>query len=349
MGVKHENDFNEWQYDWANYHRPLDTSEPSVVALLDDGIARTAQAIASQLGADERTIDIWARILVKSGLLVYENGLFRATPVARELKQPFKKREWRRHNIAKLPQTAASGLPAVTTGREVTQADETDIRRTSQPYYTSEIKVREAVTAVGCVWDEIADDSLCGSRILDMGFGNCATLAVDVDHTLHGPRILDLGGGHGCYAAAFANAFFGAQVTLFDREADTQSAHDFSGTVFDMRAGRLLQDNLGGPYDIVFMPYILSGISANDAGKLFQRFRAIVPTGGAVVIGEAVADRKCSKPRLTNDSNLDFLLENEAGQFKTTAKVTALLNEAGFCNQQRIRANVENYGYVIGR
>ena len=56
----------------------LAMSQLGLFDLLADDRARTAYTIAEQLDADPRAIDICAHILAQSGLLRYENGMFRS-------------------------------------------------------------------------------------------------------------------------------------------------------------------------------------------------------------------------------------------------------------------------------
>jgi SAM-dependent methyltransferase len=292
-------------------------------------------------------MEICVQILVRAGLLSDKDGLLRATSAAHELKEPLSERKWtwRRHNIGVMPSTFDNCRP---TCNGVGPYEETEVRHFLQRLCsTGEIKIREAVGTVCGVWETIAGDTLRGSRILDVGFGSRVTLAVGVDDTLHGPRILDVGGGHGRYAAAFANAIFGAQVTLLDREAATHIAHEIVGNAFGTRSGDFLQDDLGGPYDIAFLSYILSSVSTNEARRLLRRVHDILAPGGAIVIGDLFVDE--IDQRAAFAVGLSIPPENEAIQFKTTAEIIALLTEAGFCQHERIRISVPDYGFVVAR
>src|SRR5260221_10918782 len=105
-------------------------------------------------------------------------------------------------------------------------------------------------------------------RRSETGASEAARLIVDlwpeIGDKRTAPHILDLGGGHGRYAAAFAEALPGAAVTLFDREIVVPIARELSGDGFGTLGGDFLQDDLGGPYDIVFMGGIVSGIALNS-------------------------------------------------------------------------------------
>ncbi|MHB8630225.1 MAG: methyltransferase [Aggregatilineales bacterium] len=329
MRVKHEGDLSQWRSAWANYHVLLAMTELGMFDLLGDDVPRTAQMIAEQLGADVRALNICAHILVQVGLLSYEDGMFRATETARNLKALLQERKWewrRRHSFADLLQTVRTGRPTITTSGGILPNDEADTHQFLRMLHrTSEAKVDETVEVLRRIWAEMARPS--GYRA----------------------RILDVGGGHGRYAAAFANSLPDAQVVLFDRELAARIAHELSGTAFETRSGDFLQDDLGGPYDIVFVSYVLSGISIDDGRKLLKRIHNAIVPGGAVVIGDTLIDPNHQNPAFAVDFNLTLLLENEAGEFKTAAELFTLLGEAGFGWHQYTPTPIPEYSLIVGR
>src|SRR5258708_6271823 len=234
MQINNENDLNDWQTAWANYHVVLAMSQLGFFDLLKDGQARTSSTIAEQLNADPRAIEICAHILANAGLLRYEGGMFRASSAASQLQEPIGelKWQWRRgQNFPNLLNTILSGQPAITTSGGVLKDDEADARQFLQMLHRrSSIHVYDAVNILQQAWATISTST-----------------------TVHDPRILDVGGGHGRYAAAFAEALPQAQVTLFDCEQATRIASELSGTGFETRSGDFLHDDLGMDYDIAFL------------------------------------------------------------------------------------------------
>jgi len=328
MIVHTEDDLIAWQHAWANYHVLLAAAQLGLFDLMMDGQPRTAEMLADELGADARAIDICGRILARAGLLRYEDGSFWLTKAARDLKEPIRELKWewrRRYNYADLLDTIRAGRPAIETSGGVVEEDEADARQFLRSLYRrSEASAVAAVKIVRQVWAE--------------------TAASTESH----PRILDLGGGHGRYAATFAAELPGAQVTLFDRELVTRIAPELSGTGYATRSGDFLKDDLGGPYDIVFMAYIVSGIAAEDDQQLFRRVHDVLTPGGAVVVMDMFLDPSGMRPGSAIDFNLIFLLENERGRFRTVEQVTAMLTDAGFPTQRYTPVSDEDYGFVVG-
>lgn len=332
MIVQSEDDLNEWQRQWANFHVLLAMTQLGLFDLLEDGQPRTAEALAEQLGADVRAIDICARILVRAGLLHYEDGAFCISSIASKLKTPIRELKWewrRRHNFANLLETIRTGRPAMVTSGGVVEADERDTRQFLQmSHRRSATGVQEAIKVVRQTWDEIKSAR---------GESNVA------------PRILDLGGGHGRYAATFAAELPGAQVTLFDRELVTRIARELSGNDFQTRSGDFLVDDLGGPYDLVFMAYIVSGIAIEDVRSLFSQLRAVVVPGGAVVVEDMFVKLTMLQPAFAIDFNLILLLENERGRFRTVDEIAAIMSQTGFPRQQHVEVSKQDFGFMIGR
>ncbi len=329
MIVRTEEDLVAWQRAWANYHVLLAMAQLGLFDLLRDGEARTAERLAEELGADTRAVDICSRILVRVGLLLYDDGRFKLSSAAHDLKAPIEALKWewrRRYNFAGLLDTLRSGRPAMLTSGGVVEQDEDDARQFLRILYRrSEPGVREAIKVVRQVWSEIADDPA------------------------KGPRILDLGGGHGRYAATFAAEIPNTQATLFDRELVTRIARELSGDHFATRSGDFLKDDLGGPYDVVFMAYIVSGIAPEDAQYLLKRVRRVIAPGGAVVIEDMFVDPERLQPTFAIDFNLTLLLENERGRFRTIPEIVGMLNEAGFSTPRYVHLSDQDFSFVIGR
>src|SRR5260221_2672273 len=331
MLINNEMDLNAWQTAWANYHVWLAMSQVGLFDLLEDGQARTASDIAQQLNADPRAVEICAHILAHAGLLLFEAGTFRVSAAASDMREPIGelKWQWRRgQNFPNLLNTILSGQPAITTTGGVLKDDETDARQFLQMLHRrSSANVDDAIRVVQQAWANI-----------------CAEAP---QHNT--PRILDLGGGHGRYAAAFADALPQAQVTLFDCEQATRIACELSGTGFETLSGDFLRDDVGGPYDIAFLSYVTSGIAGEEVRTLFTRLRKSVVPGGIVVIGDTVIDPSHQTPPFAIDFNLVLLLENENGQFKTVEALGTLLKEAGFAGYQHLRGTAPNYEFIVAR
>ena len=327
MIVHSEEDLSTWHRQWANFHVLLSMTKLGFFDLMADGEARSADQLAQALSADSRAIDICGRILVHAGLVNYQPGKFQLTETAMKLRVPLGelKLEWqRRENYASLLDTIRSGRPALKTSGGVLEENEADARAFLQKLY------RHSATEVSEATKLIAQ--LCSS---DKG---------------HRPRILDLGGGHGRYSAAFAERLPGASVTLFDRPVVVKIARELSGEGFKTRSGDFLQDDLGGPYDLVFMAGIVSGIALDSVQRLLERVRDVTMPGGAVVIEDLFVDSGSNLyPESAIDFHLMLLLENEHGRFRTVPELSAILDAAGFPTHQHFGVEGRDFGFLVAR
>jgi hypothetical protein len=324
MLVNTERDLDHWQRAWANYHVLMAMAKLGLFDLLADGTARSAETLAEELNADARAIDICGRILVRAGLLYYEDGKFQLTRTAQELIVPIGERRWewrRRHNYADLLETVRTGKPAIVTSGGVVEEDPKDTRQFLKMLHRrSAFQVEEALKVVG--------RALSG---------------------VEKPRILDLGGGHGRYSAAFAAEFPGTTVTLFDREIVTQIAREISGADFALRSGDFLCDDLGGPYDLVFLAYIVSGIAIEDVRHLFKRLRAVIVPVGAIVIEDFFVGPSHLQPGAAIDFHLTLLLENERGRFRTVPELSEILADCGFRASEHLPVDGQDFGFLLAR
>jgi len=326
MIVHNEDDLMMWQRSWANYHVLLAMAQLGLFDLLADGQARTALTLAAQLQADARALDICGRILTRAGLLNYADSKFSLTDTAQQLTSALTEvtREWRRRqNFTDLLETVRSGRPAMATTGGVLEDNEADARQFLKMLYRQ--------SAIGVL------ESL---RLVQQ---------LQREHPGHEQwHILDLGGGHGRYAATFAAALPQTQATLFDRPLPTRLAREISGNGFSTRSGDFLCDELGGPYDIVFMAYIVSGIALGDIRTLFKRLRGAVNDGGYLVLEDMFVDPVAKlEPGIAIDFQLTLLLENEHGRFRTVPEISDLLSEAGFRLQRVHPINGKDFSFVV--
>src|SRR5579859_7919169 len=179
----------------------------------------------------------------------------------------------------------------------------------------------------------------------------CFSFAVDAYGTLRGPHILVLGKSNECYATAFGSIFSGAQVSISDHEAPTRIAHELSSNSCETRCRRLLYDDLGGPYDIVFISGLLDEVSIEDGRRLLRRIHEALLPGGAVIIGTKLLGAVYLAPAFAVAYNLSYWPENEARQFKPSSEITTLLDDAGFYQHEPIGTRIreyECYEFIVG-
>ena len=166
-----------------------------------------------------------------------------------------------------------------------------------------------------------------------------------------GDRVLDLGGGPGTYAAAWADACPGAEITVFDTPATLRVAREIlrekgaSGRV-RLVEGDFLEDPLGGPYDFVWISQILHAYSGPDCVKLLRRARSALVPGGRVAIQEfLLAEGKTSPPGPVFFS-VHMVAVTVGGRAYTAREIAAMMRAAGFRKISVDRPDTRGVGIV---
>ena len=166
-----------------------------------------------------------------------------------------------------------------------------------------------------------------------------------------GDRVLDLGGGPGTYAAAWADACPGAEITVFDTPATLRVARKIlrekgaSGRV-RLVEGDFLEDPLGGPYDFVWISQILHAYSGPDCVKLLRRARSALVPGGRVAIQEfLLAEGKISPPGPVFFS-VHMVAVTVGGRAYTAREIAAMMKTAGFRKISADRPDPHGVGIV---
>ena len=162
-----------------------------------------------------------------------------------------------------------------------------------------------------------ADDPTRTKAFLDMLYeasGAAAQSSFDWLSPLlpKGGRVLDLGGGHGRYARVFADAGF--PTTLFDLPHAVAYAKNRHGAALEYREGDFHGvEDLGGPYDLIFMANIVHGESAEDNAKLVARAAQSLRPGGHVALKDMFLDEHGRGPQNAVFFGLTMLFYTERG------------------------------------
>jgi SAM-dependent methyltransferase len=150
-----------------------------------------------------------------------------------------------------------------------------------------------------------------------------------------GERVLDLGGGPGTYAVAWAKAYPGTDVAIFDtpgtlritRKILKEKGEDARVRLME---GDFLKDSIGGPYDFVWISQILHAFSGPECVKLLRGARsALVPGGRAAIQEFLVSDGKTSPPGPVFFS-VHMVAVTEGGRAYTAKEIAAMMVKAGF-------------------
>jgi len=149
-----------------------------------------------------------------------------------------------------------------------------------------------------------------------------------------GMRLLDLGGGPGIYALSFARFQPGLAATVFDlpgaephfrREAKSRGLEGKVGYI----VGDYNNDDLGGPYDVVWLSQVLHGAGPEVCRKLVGKAAQALAPGGALWVQEFVLDRRNPSPPFAALFALNMLVNTEDGRGYTAEEISQFMIEAG--------------------
>jgi predicted O-methyltransferase YrrM len=166
-----------------------------------------------------------------------------------------------------------------------------------------------------------------------------------------GDRVLDLGGGPGTYAVAWADAFPGAEITVFDTPATLRVARKIlrekgaDGRVL-LAEGDFLVDPIGGPYDFVWISQILHAYSEGDCQKLLRRVRAALAPGGRVAVQEFLLSESKTSPPGPVFFSVHMVAVTERGRAYTAREIAAMMKAAGFWKISADRTDPRGVGIL---
>lgn len=273
------------------------------------GGGRTAQELATALGADRRGTRILADALAALEVLVKDGDRYRLAPEAREflLATSHRSRRALLLHEARLYERWARLDDAVLSGRPV--PDEAIDRR-----------LHGDAEAFAAAMADIGRE---------MAARTAAALGLGEDE-----RVLDIGGGPGVYAVAFAEAAPGVTVEVLDREETVAVARRTAvaaglGERIAARPGDALETDLGGPFDVVFLSNFVHIYSAERNRDLVARCAAALAPGGRLAIKDFLLDPDRTSPADGALFAVNMLLAAEDGDAYTAEEVAAWMRAAG--------------------
>jgi 2-polyprenyl-3-methyl-5-hydroxy-6-metoxy-1,4-benzoquinol methylase len=143
-----------------------------------------------------------------------------------------------------------------------------------------------------------------------------------------GGTVLDLGGGHGRYGRVFADA--GHPTTLFDLPHVIAYAKERHGDALRYVSGDYHEvDDLGGPYDLIFLANVVHGESAEGNARLLRRLSRNLRPGGHVAIKDMFLDESGSDPTNAVFFGLTMLFYTREGSSPTLAQAREWFRDAG--------------------
>jgi len=268
-----------------------------------------AEELSSRLDADQRGVRILCDALVAEGLLVREADGYRNGPLVEQFLLPGSptSRVHSLHHTAKLYERWGRLHDAVVHGRPVP--------------------------------DEHLDPELIGNEaqfaqaMADIGRVSAAETSKVLD--LEGVRrMLDIGGGPAIYAIEFARRHPELEVVVLDTESTLAVAKgniraaELQGRI-TCRAGNALEDDLEGPYDLIFLSNVVHIYSAAINQQLLGRCAAALEPGGRLAIKDFLLDEDRLNPPGGAVFAVNMLVSTEGGDCYTVAQVETWLAPLG--------------------
>lgn len=274
------------------------------------GAARTADELAAELGASRRGVAVLGDALVALGVLDKDpEGRYAPDELVRQ------------HLLPGSPRPRAAML-----------AHRARI-------YDRWGRLFDAVVRGEPVPDDALDPRLAederafAAAMADVGRESAETTAAAIDWTGVG-RALDLGGGPGLYALAFARRAPGLEAVVFDTPGTVEVAREnaraagLEGRV-GARGGDAFEDDLGGPYDLVFASNLVHIYSAADNRRLVTRAAAALAPGGRLVLKDFFLDPGGTSPPGAALFAVHMLVATEGGGCYTVDEVDGWFRAAG--------------------
>ncbi len=146
--------------------------------------------------------------------------------------------------------------------------------------------------------------------------------------------LLDLGGGVGTYALAFCQASPRLRATIFDlpatlRTAERVVAEAKMAARIELRPGNFHTDDLGGPYDVVFMSDVIHYQEPDENRALIRRAAEALAPRGRLVLKDKFLDEGRASPAWTAVFAVHLLVHTEHGDCYTVAEATDWMKAAG--------------------
>lgn len=153
-------------------------------------------------------------------------------------------------------------------------------------------------------------------------------------------KLLDVGGGEGAFVAAAAERFPELRFQLFDlpgvaeRAGANLAARGFADRV-EAHGGSFLRDPLPRGADIVSLIRVLHDHDDESARAILRGIRAALPSGGALLLAEPMAETAGAEP--IGDAYFGFyLLAMGRGRPRAPREIARLLTDAGFADVRRL-------------
>jgi SAM-dependent methyltransferase len=154
-------------------------------------------------------------------------------------------------------------------------------------------------------------------------------------------RILDLGGGSGAYSIAFTKASPDVHCQILDVPEVVPLTSDYvskagAAEQVSVRAGDMLNDDLGSGYDIVMLNAICHMFSEKQNLDLFRRIRQALAPNGRLAVQDFILNPDKAGPAQAALFSLNMLVGTEGGASYSEIEYMDWMKAAGFTDVSRI-------------
>ncbi len=274
------------------------------------GKRKTAQEVASRLGAHEPTLRLLLNALVAMRLLNKDGESYGNSAAAAT-------------HLVSIPLNI-SGTCSCFTMRNGTTGESWSRRFEQDSGRSIGMSLRRIPSWAAMCWRYF------------IGSGSRAGLILPSGCSLTGPvRLLDLGGGAGTNAIAFCQVYPELTATVFDLPATlrlTEKTVKEAGldSRIALLPGDFNTDGLGGPYDVVLMSDILHYQTFETNAALVKKVLAHLAPGGRLIIKDRFLDEAGTGPAWTTAFAVHILVNTQQGGCYKTSDAIQWMTAAGF-------------------
>jgi hypothetical protein len=276
-----------------------------VFTMLGDEPMET-RALAQKVDADERGLEILLNALTAMGLLCKADGRFMNTEASStflKTTSPSSMGDMIRHHRhlvsswTKLPEAVRKGLPV------------RKKRRTGDEIRSFLLGM---MNQAGRIAPRVAGE-------------------IDLYNRRH---LLDLGGGPGTFAVHFCLANPGMKATVFDLPAARPFALQVierSGLAGRVRflAGDYLKNDVGGPYDVVWLSHVLHGMGPEECLFVIKKAVSALESDGLILVHDFFLSDTHDAPLFPALFALNMLVNTLQGRSYSEKEVKDMLSGAG--------------------
>ena len=146
--------------------------------------------------------------------------------------------------------------------------------------------------------------------------------------------LVDIGGGPGIYAIEFVRHWPELEVTILDSPEALEVARENVDTAsladrIHLLPGDAFSDDLGGPYDAIFISNVIHIYSAEDNQLLIQRCSENLAPGGLLILKDFFLDEDRKSPPGGVVFAVNMLVSTEGGDCYTVTESESWLESAG--------------------